>query len=68
MLTPCCTKLIKTDFCKTPFRLWWCRLWQRQSIQWITSKKLESVQYNATLVMTAAIRETNTEKPYQELV
>ena len=30
-------------------------------------KKLESVEYNATLAMTAANRGTNTEKLYQEL-
>ena len=30
-------------------------------------KKLESVQYNAALSMTGAIRGTNTEKLYQEL-
>ena len=30
-------------------------------------KKLESVQYNAVLAMTSAIRGTNTERLYQEL-
>ena len=30
-------------------------------------KKLESIQYNATLAMTSAIWRTNTEKLYQEL-
>ena len=30
-------------------------------------KKIESIQYNASLAITCAIRDTSTEKIYQEL-
>ena len=53
------------DFCETTSRFWWRNL--RWSLQRNISPEIESVQYNASLVLSGAIRGFSREKIYQEL-
>ena len=52
-------------FYQTSSRLWRCNLWSTESVY--LANKIESVQYNAALPITGAIRGTFKEKLYHEL-
>ena len=53
------------SFCETTSRLWWYNLWW--NLQRNNSQKIESIQYNACLVLSGAITGLPREKLYHEL-
>ena len=78
ILTPCCLKLIKWSLCFKNFKIFYhATPHGRPHLDYgdvvydkvfneSFHKKLESVQWEAVLAMTVAIRGTNTEKLYKE--
>ena len=52
---------------QTPFRLWWNYVIKHSMTRFFKKKKLESLQYNASLAIIGAIRGFPNKKMYQEV-